>query len=403
MSGFEALLRELAPQVTAALTRRLGDFACAEDAVQEALLQATEQWPRDGLPAHPRGWLLTVAQRRATDLMRSEHARKKRELQALEAESAPPPDVEPERDDTLLLLFMCCHPALTPASSVALTLRAVGGLTSAEIARAYLVPESTLAQRISRAKAAIKSSGVPFAMPDERERAARLSAVLQVLYLIFNEGYASSEGAALVRTDLSYEAIRLARGVHALLPDDCEVAGLLALMLLTDARRAARTGPDGSLIPLAEQDRTCWDRDLIEEGVALISTTLPQGRLGPYQVQAAIAAVHDEAPCADDTDWPQILALYETLEQLVDNPMVVLNRAIAVAMVHGPQAGLALLEPLDEDVRMRDHHRLFAVRAHLYERCGERERAIELYVRAANLTRSLPERDYLRIQAAKLR
>jgi RNA polymerase sigma factor (sigma-70 family) len=395
----ESLLRELAPQVTAALTRKVGDFARAEDAVQEALLQAAEQWARDGVPDNPRGWLLSVARRRATDALRSDLARRKREELAQEDEAAP----EPARDDTLLLLFMCCHPSLSPSSSVALTLRAVGGLTTLEIARAYLVPEATLAQRISRAKATIKSSDVPFELPDAQERDARLGAVLHVLYLIFNEGYASSAGDELVRTDLSREAIRLTRAVHALLPDDCEVAGLLALMLLTDARRAARTDVHGALIPLDEQDRTKWDAQAIAEGVALISATLPRGKVGPYQVQAAIAAVHDEAASSAETDWAQILALYELLEQLADNPMVTLNRAIAAAMVEGPAAGLRILAALDADARVRDHHRLAAVRAHLYERSGERAQAIELYLRAAEGTSSKPEQDYLRSKAAILR
>ncbi|HEX5660272.1 MAG TPA: sigma-70 family RNA polymerase sigma factor [Polyangiales bacterium] len=393
----DALLRELAPQVTAALTRRVGDFARAEDAVQEALIQAAEQWPREGVPANPRGWLLAVAQRRATDALRSDIARRKREEQ-LQEEEAPPP----ERDDSLLLLFMCCHPSLTPSSSVALTLRAVGGLSTTEIARAYFVPEATMAQRISRAKATIKRSNVAFAMPDAAERDARVVAVLHVLYLIFNEGYASSEGDELLRTDLSREAIRLTRGVHHLLPGDCEVAGLLALMLLTDARREARTGASGELIPLDEQDRTLWDRALIEEGVALISETLPKQRPGPYQLQAAIAAVHDEAASAGDTDWPQIVALYEVLEELADNPMVTLNRAIAVAMVEGPSAALAMLEPLDQDARVREHHRLAAVRAHLHEKSGDLERASELYLRAAERTTSKPEQDYLRTKLAAL-
>jgi RNA polymerase sigma factor (sigma-70 family) len=402
VTNLELLLRELAPQVVAALTRRIGDFARAEDAVQETLLQAAEQWPREGLPANPRGWLLAVGQRRATDALRSDIARRNREQQAQEDEHAPPPDVEPEREDTLLLLFMCCHPALTPSSSVALTLRAVGGLTTAEIARAYFVPEATMAQRISRAKATIKGSELAFAMPSTADRDARLGAVLHVLYLVFNEGYASSEGPELVRTDLAREAIRLVRSVQRLLPEDCEVAGLLALMLLTDARRAARTGLHGELIPLDEQDRASWDRAQIEEGIALLSATLPKQRIGPYQLQAAIAAVHDEATHAADTDWPQIAALYQLLEQLGDNPMVTLNRAIAVAMVSGPQAGLELLAPLDGDARVRGHHRLAAVRAHLYERAGERERARVLYAEAAAHTASKPEQDYLRMKLAAL-
>ena len=356
----EHLLRDLVPQVLGAVVRRFGDFAAAEDAVQEALLAAAMQWPVQGVPENPRGWLIQVASRRLTDQLRAEIARRRRETavvtqaNAEQAQIVLPPDDSPafDRDDTLVLLFMCCHPALTPPSAIALTLRAVGGLTTAEIANAFLVPEATMAQRISRAKQRIKASGVPFRMPDAVERAERLDAVLHVLYLIFNEGYATSAGPTLQRADLSNEAIRLARAVHALLPKDAEAAGLLALMLLTDARRAARTGADGELIPLAEQDRLLWDRGAIEEGVALITGTLSRGSVGPYQLQAAIAAVHDEAARADDTDWPQILALNGLLKRMSDNPMVALNHAIAAAMVHGPEAGLDLLRPLEADPRL---------------------------------------------------
>ena len=403
------LLRELAPQVLGAVARRHGDFDAAEDAVQEALVAAALQWPSQGVPQNPRGWLYHVALRRITDHLRSEMARRRREdavASAVWAEWAfvPPPEVEigVDGDDTLTLLFMCCHPALTPASAIALTLRAVGGLTTAEIANAFLVPEATMAQRISRAKASIKSSGVPFSMPAGAERAERLRTVLHVLYLIFNEGYASSVGPSLQRADLANEAIRLTRTLHGLLPDDGEVAGLLALMLLTDARRAARTGPGGELIPLDEQDRTLWDAALIAEGVELVSDALQRGSVGPYQLQAAIAAVHDEAPRAEDTDWPQILALYTVLERMSDNPVVSLNRAIAVAMVNGPAAGLALLEALDEDARLRGHYSLDAVRGHLHERLGDAERAIAHYRAAAERTTSIPERDYLTLKAARL-
>ncbi|HEX5725312.1 MAG TPA: sigma-70 family RNA polymerase sigma factor [Longimicrobiaceae bacterium] len=403
------LLRELAPQVLGAVARRHDDFAAAEDAVQEALIAAATQWPARGIPDNPRGWLYHVALRRITDHLRSEMARRRREdavASELWAEWAfvPPPDGEVgvDRDDTLVLLFMCCHPALTPPSAIALTLRAVGGLTTAEIASAFLVPEATMAQRISRAKQSIKASGVPFDMPAESERAERLAAVLHVLYLIFNEGYASSSGPNLQRTDLSNEAIRLARAIHALLPDDGEVAGLLALMLLTDARRAARTGASGELIPLDEQDRMLWDRGLIQEGTALVSDALGRGSVGPYQLQAAIAAVHDEAAQAGDTDWPQILALYGLLARMSDNPMVALNRAIAAAMVHGPEVGLQLLQALDADARLRGNHRLDAVRAHLLERAGDPERAIAHYRAAAERTASIPERDYLLTKAARL-
>jgi RNA polymerase sigma factor (sigma-70 family) len=407
--GIEHLLRDLAPQVLGAVARRHGDFAAAEDAVQEALIAAATQWPAKGVPANPRGWLYHVALRRITDHLRSEMARRRREdavASEVWAEWAfvPPPDGEVgvDEDDTLVLLFMCCHPALTPASAIALTLRAVGGLTTAQIASAFLVPEATMAQRISRAKQTIRSSGVPFSMPAGAERGRRLAAVLHVLYLVFNEGYTSSAGPELHRTDLSDEAIRLARAVHALLPDDGEVAGLLALMLLTDARRAARTGPAGELIPLDEQDRTLWDRGLIAEGVALVSDALARGPVGPYQLQAAVAAVHDEAPRAEDTDWPQVLALYGVLERMSDNPMVSLNRAIAAAMVHGPAAGLELLEALDADPRLRGHHRLDAVRAHLHETAGDPARAIAHYRAAAERTASTPERNYLLVRAARL-
>jgi len=403
------LLRDLAPQVLGAVARRHGDFAAAEDAVQEALIAAALQWPAEGIPKNPRGWLYHVALRRITDHLRSELARRRREdavASQVWAEWAfvPPPDVEVgvDGDDTLALLFMCCHPALTPASAISLTLRAVGGLTTGEIASAFLVPEATMAQRISRAKASIRSSNVPFSMPSGAERAGRLASVLHVLYLVFNEGYASTSGARLQRTDLSNEAIRLARTLHELLPDDGEVAGLLALMLLTDARRDARTGPGGELIPLDEQDRSLWDRGLIDEGVALVSGALSRGAVGAYQLQAAVAALHDEAPRAEDTDWSQILALYGLLERMSDNPMVSLNRAIAAAMVQGPRAGLELLQALDEDPRLRGHYRLDAVRGHLHERLGDHPRAIAHYRAAAERTASLPERDYLTLKAVRL-
>lgn len=406
--GVEHLLRVLAPQVLGPVVRRFHDFAASEDAVQEALIAAAAQWPGAGVPDNPRGWLIRVAMRRLTDSLRSDVARRNRE--AIVAEETPvavapvldvPPAIDP--DDTLILLFMCCHPALTPASAIALTLRAVGGLTTAEIAKAFLVPELTIGQRISRAKQSIRTSGVPFHMPDAGERAQRLGSVLHVLYLIFNEGYTASAGSALQRTDLSNEAIRLTRTVHALLPGNGDVAALLALMLLTDARRVARTGPYGELIPLEEQDRSLWDREAIAEGVALVSQALSQGPVGEYQVLAAIAAVHDEAPHASDTDWPQLLALYDMMKRITDNPMVVLNHAIATAMVHGPHAGLALLEPLETDVRLRGSHRLDAVRAHLLERVGDLAAAVALYRQAAGKTSSTPERDYLLMKAAKVR
>jgi RNA polymerase sigma factor (sigma-70 family) len=402
----EHLLRELTPQVLGIVVRRFRDFAAAEDAVQEASLAAAMQWPHDGLPENPRAWLTRVAFRSMTDYIRSESARRHRESTvAFESDSlAFPADASPEseQDDTLILLFMCCHPALTPASAIALTLRAVGGLTTAEIAHAFLVPEPTMAQRISRAKQTIQDSGIRFQPPTEEERTQRLRAVLHVLYLIFNEGYTSSAGPHLHRSDLSQEAIRLTRIVHVLQPDDTEVAGLLALMLLTDARRLARTGAAGELIPLAQQDRTLWDRQQIDEGVALLSLTLPKGAVGPYQLQAAIAAVHDEAARAEDTDWPQILALYDLLNRMSDNPMVVLNRAIAAAMVHGAAKGLQLLDALQDDPRLAEHHRLHAVRAHLLELAGDHESAARHYRSAAGKTASLPERNYLLAQAARL-
>lgn len=410
----ERLLRDLAPQVLGAVARRHGDFATAEDAVQEALIAAAERWPADGIPANPRGWLYAVAVRRLTDHLRSELARRRREEAVAGAGAyggpwaewafVPPPDAEVpvERDDALALLFLCCHPALTPPSAIALTLRAVGGLTTAEIARAFFVPEATMAQRVSRAKQTIKASGVPFRLPEAGERDARLRQVWHVLYLMFNEGYAASGGPDLLRPDLSSEAIRLTRLLHALLPGDAEAEGLLALLLLTDARRGARVGPDGALVPLDAQDRARWDRRLIAEGVALVSAALRRGAVGSYQLQAAIAAVHDEAPRVEDTDWPQILALYEVLRRVDDNPMVALNHAVAAAMVHGPAAGLALVAALDGDARVRGHYRLAAVRAHLLERAGDRAGALAGYRAAAAGTASVPERDYLTLQAARL-
>ena len=404
----EHLLRELTPQVLGAVVRRFRDFAAAEDAVQEALLAAATQWPDEGLPDNPGAWLTQVAFRRMTDQIRSESARRRREGE-MAAEASPANEAtttidaaSEEEDDTLVLLFMCCHPALTLSSAIALTLRAVGGLTTAEIAKAFLVPEATMAQRISRAKQSIKDSGIPFELPTKEERAQRLRAVLHVLYLIFNEGYTSSAGAHLQRVELSREAIRLTRSVRNLLPNDAEIAGLLALLLLTDARRLARTNAAGELIPLMQQDRALWDRRQIAEGVELISAALPTGAVGPYQLQAAIAAVHDEASRAEDTDWPQILALYSLLRRMTDNPMVALNHAIAVAMVHGPARGLELLGALKTDNRIANHHRWDAVQAHLLEMAGDRDGAVKHYRAAAGKTGSLPERNYLLMQAARL-
>jgi RNA polymerase sigma factor (sigma-70 family) len=407
----EDLLRGLAPQVLGAVVRHYGHFDTAEDAAQEALLAAATQWPKDGIPDNPRGWLITVASRRLTDLLRSEQARQRREdtvaRRTLPGEwLAPAADqgggAAAASDDTLILLFMCCHPSLSPASQIALTLRAVGGLTTAEIARAFLVPEATMTRRISRAKQQIKDSGIAFRIPPGQEYSERLRAVLHVLYLIFNEGYTSTSGPSLQRSELSAEAIRLARMVHRLVPGDGEVTGLLALMLLTDARRPARTGPDGELVPMAEQDRSQWNAGYIAEGVALITGTLPIGPTGPYQLQAAIAAIHDEAPDAEATDWPQIMALYGLLMRITDNPVVALNHAVAVAMVQGPPAGLALLGKLAADERMTADHRLPAVRAHLLEMTGDPVAARDSYQAAARLTTNLPQQRYLHAKAARL-
>ena len=410
MTDWQAV-RRLVPEVLGVLMRRYGHFDACEDAVQEALVAAAAQWPTEGWPSNPRGWLVTVASRRLTDQLRSDAARRRRE--EVDAARTPPPPAGGDAaldldargravDDTLTLLFLCCHPALSPASQVALTLRAVGGLSTAEIARAFLVPEATMAQRISRAKQRIKAAGSGFELPPPAERAQRLGVVLQVLYLVFNEGYTATSGTRLVRAELTAEAIRLVRELHRLVPGDGEVAGLLALMLLTDARRQARTAPDGSLVPLSEQDRTLWDADAIAEGVALVTRALSNGPLGPYKLQAAIAAVHDEAPSAEATDWAQILALYTVLERTAPNPMVALNRAVALAMVRGPAAGLAVLDSLSTDERIAGSHRLVSVRAHLLEMAGDRHAARSGYREAARRTTSEPERRHLLTRAARL-
>jgi RNA polymerase sigma factor (sigma-70 family) len=400
----ERLVRELAPRVLGALVRRSGDFAGAEDALQEALLAAVVQWPVEGLPSNPGGWLFQVACRRQADQLQSEEARRRREDARADAREDAQVETSDaiEHDDTLELLFTCCHPALTAPSAIALTLRAVGGLTTAEIASAFFVPEATMAQRISRAKQSIQDSGTPFQAPTGGERARRLRDVQHVLYLTFSEGYTSSAGPELQRVELASEAIRLTRALHRLVPEDCETAGLLALMLLTDSRRRARTGSHGELVPLDEQDRSLWDRAAIEEGTALVSAALARGAVGPYQLQAAIAALHDEAPSTQATDWPQILALYGLLRRMSDNPMVALNEAVATAMVHGPAAGLARLRELEADERIASHHRLEAVRAHLHEFAGDRRAAIESYRLAASRTASIPERNYLTTRAARL-
>jgi RNA polymerase sigma factor (sigma-70 family) len=402
-------VRRLVPEVLSALVRRHGHFDACEDAVQEALLAAAAQWPVQGWPDNPKAWLVTVASRRLTDQLRSNAARRRRE--EAEAARTPPPldgadfgdaGSPPARDDTLTLLFLCCHPALSPASQVALTLRAVGGLSTAEIAGAFLVPEATMAQRISRAKQRIKAAGATFELPPRAEHARRLGVVVHVLYLIFNEGYTATSGTQLVRAELTAEAIRLARQLHRVVPGNSEVAGLLALMLLTDARRPARTAPDGSLVPLSEQDRTLWNADAIAEGVALVTRALSTGPLGPYQLQAAIAAVHDEAPTAEATDWPQILALYALLERVAPNPMATLNRAVALAMVQGPAAGLAVLDTLSTDDRIAASHHLLSVRAHLLEMAGDHDAARAGYREAARRTTSEPERRHLLTRAARL-
>ena len=404
----EGLLRELAPQVLTALVRRNGQFHLCEVASQEALLAAAQQWPSGGLPDNPRGWLITVASRRLTDQVRSEQSRRAREEQVAVATPlsellGPPADAEhADRDDSLALLFGCCHPDLSSPSQIALTLRAVGGLSTAQIAAAFGVPEATMAQRISRAKQTIAGAGFDFSLPSGAERSERLRAVLHVLYLVFNEGYTASEGDTLTMPALSQEAIRLTRWLHRLLPDDGEVAGLLALMLLTDARRPARTRPDGSLVPLAEQDRSRWDQAKIAEGVALVTRALPSGEVGPYQLQAAIAAVHDEATTMADTDWPQILGLYDLLELAAPNPFTALNRAVAVAMVRGPAAGLEIIAVLEADKRMARHHRLIAARAYLRELAGDTAAAAADYLDAARRATSLPERRYLALQASRL-
>jgi RNA polymerase sigma factor (sigma-70 family) len=405
----EQLLRDITPQVLGALTRRHRDFAAAEDATQEALLAASMQWPLEGVPDNPAGWLYKVALRRLSDHARSEVARRRREEHiagelAIEEMLTPSTeeDFEPEQDDTLMLLFMCCHPSLTTASAIALTLRAVGGLTTGEIGRAFFVPEATMAQRISRAKQTIQESKIPFSLPSGEEREERLDAVMQVLYLIFNEGHTSSAGEKLQRVDLSTEAIRLTGALNASAADTPEVAGLLALMLLTEARSAARSGPAGELIPLDEQDRTLWDKALIQEGMALLAKAMSRNLIGPYQLQAAIAALHDQAATPEQTDWAQIQAFYGVLLRIGDNPMVALNHAVATAMVEGPEVGLSLVDAIAQDTRLKEHYRTDAVRAHLYERAGKHDLALKHYQRAAEGTSSLPERNYLLSKAARL-
>lgn len=405
----EDLLRSLAPKVLGALVRRHRSFDLCEDALQEALVDAASKWPTRGIPDHPRAWLTTVATRRLIDQVRSDHARRQREERVLVG--SPPAELlatstessDRDRDDSLLLLLLCCHPALSPPTQIALTLRAVGGLTTAEIAAAFFVPEATMAQRISRAKQGIRDVGATFSMPPTTELEGRLRAVLHILYLIYNEGYTTSSGEGITRTDLTHEAIRLTRELHLARPDDAEVKGLLALMLLTEARRPARIDPAGCLVDLPGQDRRLWDRTLIEEGVRLVTEALHHGPLGAYQLQAAIAAVHDEASGPDDTDWAEILHLYQLLDRITPNPMATLNRALAVAMVQGPDAGLRLLDTLDEDKRVASSHRLFAMRGHLREMAGDRAGAAEAFEEASRRCTSLPERSYLQGRAQSAR
>ncbi len=405
-AGLEDAWRQLSPHVLAALVRRYGDFDAAEDAVQEALLAASRQWPTEGMPDNPKAWLITVASRRLVDQWRAERARTDREQ--LIAQHTPPEDLLAppadavhggERDESLTLLLLCCHPALTRPSQVALTLRAVAGLNTAQIARAFLVPDATMAQRISRAKARLRQAGARFTVPAAADLPDRVDAAAQVLYLIFTEGHTATSGAGLTDVALTSEAIRLARQLHQRLPAAGEVSGLLALMLLTDARRAARTRADGSLVPLAEQDRSLWDRRLIAQGIRLIEAALPSGPVGPYQLQAAIAAVHAEALRSADTDWAQIETLYRMLNALIPGPIVTLNHAVAVANVEGPAAALAMLEPLLDDQQLRHHHRLHAVRAHLLEMDGRAEEARTAYAAAARLATSIPEQRYLNARA----
>jgi RNA polymerase sigma factor (sigma-70 family) len=395
----EHLLRTEAPQVLGALVRRFGHFDIAEDAVQEALLAAAQQWPNHGIPDHPRGWLIRVGYRRMIDQLRAEQLRERREYQ-LASQPTPASLEEQVADDSLTLLFLCCHPILTPVSQVALTLRAVGGLTTAEIAHAYGVSDVAMGQRISRAKQQIKSAGGRFVLPSAEDRGNRLTAVLQVLYLIFNEGYAATAGEQLHRVDLTTEAIRLTRMLHRLLPDEPEVAGLLALMLLSDARRPARSTEAGDLITMEHQQRDLWERTLTAEGTTLITAAMRQRQVGPYQLQAAIAALHNGAPSYAETDWPQIAALYAWLEHLTPTPPVRLSRAVAVAMAHGPRRGLMLLDNLADDPLIRQRER--AVRAHLLELNGDTQQAADLFREAAALTDNLAERRYLEGRAQHL-
>jgi RNA polymerase sigma factor (sigma-70 family) len=383
----EDLLRELAPQVLGAVTRHFGHFDVAEDATQEALIAAAAQWPATGVPDNPKAWLIRVASRKLTDMLRSDEARARREA----AFEPPPSGADSAADDSLVLLMMCCHPSLTPAAQIALTLRAVGGLSTRQIARAFLTGEDAMTRRLTRAKQAIRDSGVPFALPAAGERAARLAAVRHVLYLIFTEGYAAA------RADLATEAIHLTRLLHASLPEDPETVGLLALMLLTDARRAARiSAQTGEPVPLAAQDRSLWHAAFIAEGTELVTAALLAGQPGPYQLQAAIAALHDEAATPEATDWPQITALYGLLRQAEpDNPVVAMNHAVAVAMNSGPRAGLVLLDELRSDARVSDDYRYLAARAHLLDMADDNAQARAAYAAAARRAPTIAQQRYL--------
>jgi RNA polymerase sigma factor (sigma-70 family) len=395
--------RREAPHVLAALLRRYGDLGDCEDAAQEAAAAAAVQWPAAGVPDDPRGWLIRVASRRLIDGVRSDAARERREAAVGALDRAAAPDETPvDHDDTLRLLLLCCHPSLSRPSQVALSLRAVAGLGVAEIAAAYLVPARTMTQRLTRARATLRQAGARFTRPSPAELPARVAAVLDVCHLIFTEGHARTTGAALVDTDTAEEAIRLVRQVCAALPDHDEAAGALALMLLTHARTPARADGSGDLVPLADQDRRRWRRDAIVEGVEILERVLPRGPVGRFQLQAAIAAVHAEAATYDATDWPQIVALYVMLDRVAPSPAVTLNRAVAVAEVDGPAAGLALLGELADRPEMRRHHRLYAVRAHLHERAGDLAAASADYRTAARLTTSLPEQRYLNSRLAAL-
>ncbi|MBM9836860.1 RNA polymerase sigma factor [Rhodococcus hoagii] len=396
-TSVEAVFREERGRLLAALVSRFGDLDLAEEATSEAIEAALRRWPVDGVPSKPGAWLLTTARRRAVDRLRRDQVLAVLQVEADRADPAPAADVGGELpDERLQLFFTCAHPALPAEDRTALTLRCLAGLTTSEVARAFLVPTATMAKRITRAKKRIHDLRIPFRVPDADELPQRLPGVLQVLYAIFTEGYAASTGPRLQRLDVAEEAIRLTRVLHRLLPGEREIAGLLALMLLVHARRGARTGPGGEMVLLEDQDRAVWDRPLIEEGSALVLVSLTGGPPGAYGVQAAIAALHDEAPDVASTDWPQIVALYDVLLRLVPSPVVAMSRAVAVAMRDGPAAGLALLDELSEEPQLRAHHPYVAARAELLARLGRREEAAAEYRRALDLVGTDPERDHLR-------